>query len=46
MASAGLGAVGRHRLPGGVQVGVLFDISERVGDTVRSLRRRVAAAAL
>jgi hypothetical protein len=45
MASAGLGAVGRHRLPGGVQVGTLFDLSERIGDTVRSVRRRVAAAA-
>jgi organic radical activating enzyme len=46
MASAGLGAVGRHRLPGGVQVGTLFEISERVGETVRSVRRRMAAAAL
>lgn len=46
MASAGLGAVGRHRLPGGVQVGTLFELSERVGGTVRSVRRRVAAAAL
>jgi MoaA/NifB/PqqE/SkfB family radical SAM enzyme len=46
MASAGLGAVGRHRLPGGVQVGAVFDVSERVGRTVRSVRERFVAAAL
>jgi MoaA/NifB/PqqE/SkfB family radical SAM enzyme len=38
MASAGLGAVGRHRLPGGIRVGVLFDGSLRVGAAVRRLR--------
>jgi sulfatase maturation enzyme AslB (radical SAM superfamily) len=46
MASAGLGAVGRHRLPGGLQVGKIFDVSERVGDTVRRVRNRVVAASL
>jgi hypothetical protein len=44
MASAGLGAVGRHRLPGGLQVGRVFELSERVGRTVRTVRGRVAAA--
>jgi MoaA/NifB/PqqE/SkfB family radical SAM enzyme len=46
MASAGLGAVGRHRLPGGVEVGQVFQLSERVGRRVRQLRSRVAAAAM
>jgi hypothetical protein len=46
MASAGLGAVGRHRLPGGVQVGKVFYLSQRVGNAVRNVRERVAAAAL
>ena len=32
VASAGLGAVARHRLPGGLSVGALFDASRRVGD--------------
>lgn len=45
MASAGLGAVGRHRLPGGVQVGTLFQLSERVGQKVRYLRERSTQAA-
>ncbi|MGE3841189.1 MAG: radical SAM protein [Vicinamibacterales bacterium] len=45
MASAGLGAVGRHRLPGGVQVGTLFHLSERVGHKVRFVRERVVQAA-
>ena len=42
IASAGLGAVSRHRLPGGVRVGAIFDTSLRVG---RSVRRFRAAAA-
>jgi MoaA/NifB/PqqE/SkfB family radical SAM enzyme len=37
-ASAGLGAVGRHRLPGGVRVGTLFDHSLRIGQTLRRFR--------
>jgi MoaA/NifB/PqqE/SkfB family radical SAM enzyme len=46
MASAGLGAVGRHELPGGLQVARLFEASERVGQTVRAARERLADAAL
>jgi MoaA/NifB/PqqE/SkfB family radical SAM enzyme len=38
IASAGLGAVGRHRLPGGVRVGALFEHSLRIGRTVRRMR--------
>ncbi|MGE0043996.1 MAG: radical SAM protein, partial [Vicinamibacterales bacterium] len=38
MASAGLEAVGRHRLPGGLRVGAIFDGSLAVGAAVRRLR--------
>lgn len=38
MASAGLAAVARHRLPGGLRVGTIFDASFRIGTTVRRLR--------
>jgi MoaA/NifB/PqqE/SkfB family radical SAM enzyme len=38
VASVGLHAVGRHRLPGGIRVGRIFDTSLRVGDAVRKLR--------
>jgi MoaA/NifB/PqqE/SkfB family radical SAM enzyme len=38
IASAGLGAVGRHRLPGGIRVGSLFWSSLRVGRAVREFR--------
>jgi MoaA/NifB/PqqE/SkfB family radical SAM enzyme len=38
IASAGLAAVGRHRLPGGVRVGAIFDASLRVGQRVREWR--------
>jgi MoaA/NifB/PqqE/SkfB family radical SAM enzyme len=38
IASAGLGALGRHRLAGGIQVGSLFEHSLRVGERVRLLR--------
>jgi MoaA/NifB/PqqE/SkfB family radical SAM enzyme len=40
MASAALAAVGRHRLPGGLQVGSIFRASFAVGEQFR--RRRVA----
>jgi organic radical activating enzyme len=40
MASAGLAAIGRHRLPGGVPVEALFRGSLRIGRTVRRLRER------
>jgi len=39
MASAGLGAIARHRLAGSIPVGRIFSASLRVGDAVRSLRR-------
>ena len=38
IASAGLCAVGRHRLPGGVRVGALFDRSLRLGRAMRQFR--------
>ena len=38
IASAGLAAVGRYRLPGGVTAGQIFDVSERVRSWVRAVR--------
>jgi MoaA/NifB/PqqE/SkfB family radical SAM enzyme len=38
IASAGLAAVGRHRLPGGLRVGAVFDRSLRIGRAVRRMR--------
>lgn len=38
-ASAGLHAVGRYRLPGGVKVATVFEISRRIGSGARRLRR-------
>ena len=43
IASAGLGAVGRHRLPGGLRVGAIFEGSLRVGRAVRALRTAAAS---
>ncbi|MCL4846313.1 MAG: radical SAM protein [Acidobacteria bacterium] len=37
-ASAGLAAVGRHRLPGGLEVGRVFDLSFAIGERVRRWR--------
>lgn len=42
MASAALGAVAAHRLPGGLRVGAIFDASLRVGRTMRTYREAVA----
>ena len=42
MASAGLAAVGRHRLPGGVRVGAIFDASFKVGERVRGIRESLS----
>jgi MoaA/NifB/PqqE/SkfB family radical SAM enzyme len=42
IASAGLGAVGRHKLPGGLRVGAIFDGSLKIGRTVRRLRERAS----
>jgi MoaA/NifB/PqqE/SkfB family radical SAM enzyme len=41
MASAGLAAVARHRLPGGIRVGAVFETSLKVGRKMRN-RRAVA----
>jgi len=38
LASAGLAAVGRHRLPGGIPVARVFDLSDRIGGWVRGRR--------
>ncbi|HUP00916.1 MAG TPA: radical SAM protein [Gemmatimonadota bacterium] len=43
IASMGLHAVGRHRLPGGVEVGTVFRASEKVGRATRRVRERVGA---
>jgi MoaA/NifB/PqqE/SkfB family radical SAM enzyme len=40
MASAGLAAVGRHRLGGFIPIDMLFNGSIRIGQAVESLRRR------
>jgi MoaA/NifB/PqqE/SkfB family radical SAM enzyme len=45
MASAGLAAVGSHRLPGGIRVGALFDASLKLGRVGRVLRGRREAVA-
>ena len=42
IASAALAAVGRHRLPGGIRVGALFDASFRIGGKVKALREAIA----
>jgi hypothetical protein len=38
IASATLAAVGRHKLPGGIRVGALFDASFEIGNRVRAVR--------
>ncbi|HYT66830.1 MAG TPA: radical SAM protein [Vicinamibacterales bacterium] len=42
IASAGLAAVGAHRLPGGIRVGALFETSLRIGRSLRNRREAVA----
>ncbi len=42
IASAGLAAVGRHRLPGGVRVGSIFEASFAIGARVRGIRETLA----
>ncbi len=42
LASAALSAVGRHKLPGGIQVGKLFDASFEIGNRVRAVRESFA----
>jgi sulfatase maturation enzyme AslB (radical SAM superfamily) len=41
IASAGLEAIGRHKLKGGIPVGTIFYASLRVGKTVERMRRAV-----
>jgi MoaA/NifB/PqqE/SkfB family radical SAM enzyme len=43
IASAGLGAIARHRLPGGLRVGAIFENSLRVGRRMRQLRTGAAS---
>jgi MoaA/NifB/PqqE/SkfB family radical SAM enzyme len=42
LASAALAAVGRHKLPGGIRVGKLFDASFEIGNRVRAVRETFA----
>ena len=42
LASAALAAVGRHKLPGGIQVGKLFEASFEIGNRVRAVRESFA----
>ena len=44
IASAGLEAIGRHRLKGGIPVGKIFYASMKVGQTIGRLRDRTAAS--
>ena len=43
IASAGLDAIARHRLPGGLRVGAIFEHSLRIGRGVRRMRTSTAA---
>jgi MoaA/NifB/PqqE/SkfB family radical SAM enzyme len=43
IASAGLEAIARHRLPGGLRVGAIFENSLKVGRRVRQMREGAAA---
>lgn len=43
IASAGLDAVSRHRLPGGLRVGAIFDRSLKIGRGVRRIRTGLAS---
>jgi len=40
IASAGLGAVDRHRLLPGIRVGMIYDLSCRIGQRLKRLRQR------
>jgi MoaA/NifB/PqqE/SkfB family radical SAM enzyme len=44
MASAGLGAVGRHKLPGGIPISQIFEHSLAIGHLVRRVRGQVSLA--
>jgi hypothetical protein len=38
IASAGLNAIGKHKLPGGIRVGWIYDASLKVGSVVAAMR--------
>ena len=38
IASAGLNAIGRYKLPGGVRIGWIYDASYKVGNIVAAMR--------
>jgi MoaA/NifB/PqqE/SkfB family radical SAM enzyme len=42
IASAGLSAVGRHKLPGGIRVGAIFENSFKIGNRVKVIREAIA----
>lgn len=42
IASAGLAAVARHHLPGGIRVGAIFENSFRIGAQVKTIREAIA----
>ena len=42
IASAGLAAVARHTLPGGIRVGKIFDTSFKIGNRIKTMRTGVA----
>ena len=43
IASAALAAVGRHKLPGGIRVGAVFDASLAIGERVKAVREAVTS---
>jgi MoaA/NifB/PqqE/SkfB family radical SAM enzyme len=44
IATAGLHAISRHKLKGGVRVGAIYEASLNVGDTVSTVRKRARGA--
>ncbi|MBI4461087.1 MAG: radical SAM protein [Acidobacteria bacterium] len=42
VASAGLAAISRHKLPGGIRIGTLVDASLKIGASVRTLRESLS----
>jgi hypothetical protein len=43
IASAALAAVARHRLPGGLRVGAIFERSLQIGERVNAVRATMSA---
>lgn len=44
IASAALAAVARHRLPGGIRVGAIFEPSFQIGEQINAVRKTMAPA--